>query len=321
MSEQNFYGSFHEAASDVLKHLHDRLGFELWMVTRTEGDDWIVLQTVDNGYGVRQGDVFRWSDSLCSQMVEGRGPRIAPCSTDVPIYAAAPIGRRMQIGAYVGVPLSLSDGRLFGTMCALHPEPRPAGVADELGSVELLARLLSNLLQAELKAAEEARATERAKLEAVTDQLTGLYNRRGWDQLLEAEESRCRRYGHPACAVSIDVDYLKVVNDTQGHIAGDQLLQRTAQAIADTIRSSDVAARIGGDEFAVLGVECDARGAQELVVRLQRAFRANEVQASMGLAACHPTDSFSAAWHLADLAMFDNKRMRSGRRILTEAIA
>jgi diguanylate cyclase (GGDEF)-like protein len=314
MTVQNFYSSFHEAATDVLKHLHDRLGFNLWMVTRAAGNDWIVLEAVDHGYGVKQGDVFKWAHSFCSRMVEGKGPRIAPCSADVPAYANAPIGRQVPIGAYVGVPLSCDDNQLFGTMCAIHPEPRPAWITDELRTVELYARLLSSLLQAELKTAEEARGAERARAEAMTDQLTGLYNRRGWQELIKAEESRCRRYGHPACLVSIDIDYLKIANDTQGHAAGDSLLCRAAHAIREPVRVSDLAARLGGDEFAVLAVECDEQNAQFLMHRLRQAFLAHNVHASLGLAICSPADTFEAVWNAADMAMYEEKRQRGSCR-------
>lgn len=76
------------------------------MVTRTEGEDWIVLPAEDRGYDVKEGDVFRWTDSFCSQMVEGRGPCIAPQSDLIPAYANAPIGQQVSIAAYVGLPLT-----------------------------------------------------------------------------------------------------------------------------------------------------------------------------------------------------------------------
>src|SRR5262245_11920788 len=104
------FPDFAAAAQGVLRLLHNRLGFDLWRVSRTEGEDWIVLRAEDHGYGVEDGTVFRWADSFCARMVEGQGPRIAPRSESVPAYAAAPIGRQVKIGAYVGVPLSRADG-------------------------------------------------------------------------------------------------------------------------------------------------------------------------------------------------------------------
>lgn len=102
--------NFQTAARSVLAFLHRRLGFDLWMVTRTEGEDWIVLQAEDHGYNVTDGTVFRWADSFCSQMVKALGPRIAARSDDIPAYASARIGQQVKIGAYVGVPLRRADG-------------------------------------------------------------------------------------------------------------------------------------------------------------------------------------------------------------------
>lgn len=306
------FADFGAAASAVLAFLHTRLGFDLWMVTRTEGDDWIVLQKEDYGYGVKEGTVFRWADSFCSQMVLGRGPRIAPRSAAVPAYATAPIARQVTIGAYVGVPLRRGDGSLFGTLCAIHPAPQPDIIATDLPLVELLAALLSTILETDLHASEQARQAERAQYEALSDALTGLYNRRGWDQLLAAEDSRCHRYGHPACVVSIDLDGLKAVNDTEGHASGDALIGRAGSALRASVRQQDIVARVGGDEFAVLGVECDRSGADVLVQRLRAALVDAHVDASIGFAMRTPPGGLAQAWQEADAAMYVCKRQRKG---------
>ncbi len=286
------------------------------MVTRTSGEDWIVLEATDHGYGVEKGNVFRWADSFCSLMVQGRGPRIAPCSDNIVAYAAAPIGQLVKIGAYVGVPMTLDDGQLFGTLCAIHPSPRPDWIVDQLPQVELMARLLTSILQGELKTAEQTRLAERSQQEALLDQLTGLYNRRGWDRFVELEEERCKRYGHPACMISLDLDGLKTVNDTLGHQAGDDLIQRAAAAIQSTIRLHDVAARIGGDEFAILATECDLRGSRELMTRLEAALHRNSVKASIGAELCLRNRPFQDSWNLADRDMYQTKRERTGRQLL-----
>ncbi len=305
---------FVSASQAVLAYLHKRLGFDLWMVTRTEKKDWIVLQTEDHGYGVKEGTVFKWADSFCSQMVLGRGPRIAPRSDEVPAYAEAPIGKQVIIGAYVGVPLMGQDGSLFGTLCAIHPAPQPPIVVSELPLVELLARLLISILISDLKMAEHARHAERTQAQAMTDALTGLFNRRAWDNLTAAEDERCNRFGHPACVLMVDLDGLKHVNDTKGHGEGDDLLRSAAQAIQSAVRSPDAVARLGGDEFAVLGVECDAAGAREMFQRVDRALSAAGIQASLGLAVRDHRLGLAHAVQTADQAMYANKKERRAGR-------
>jgi diguanylate cyclase (GGDEF)-like protein len=286
------------------------MGFGLWMVTRTEGEDWIVLQTEDHSYGVAEGTVFRWTDSFCSRMVEGRGPRVAPDSDSVPAYAAAPIGRQVKIGAYVGVPLLRGDGGLFGTLCAIDPLPQPEAITKEQELIELLAALLSTILQAELNAVEEGRRAERAEDEALTDVLTKLYNRRGWDRLLAAEEERCRRYGHRACIVVADLDDLKRINDSLGHAAGDAIIARVGALLREASRSQDVVARLGGDEFGILGVECDRRGAEALLTRTRTAFENAGIEVSLGLALRESVGGLTAAWSQADQSMYADKKER-----------
>jgi len=301
---------FDSAARAVIAFLHQRLGFGLWMVTRTEGDDWIVLQTEDHGYNVAPGTVFRWADSFCSRMVQGQGPRVAPDSTQVPVYAAAPIARQVAIGSYIGAPLYKEDGSLFGTLCAIDPERQPAAITQEQELVELLAALLSTILQAELKTVEAVRQRERLQVEAYTDPMTALYNRRAWDSLLAREEERCRRYGPPAYVIAVDLDELKRVNDTLGHAAGDELIIRAAGALRQAARESDVVARIGGDEFVILAVECDRAGADAIVARLRAALAEAKVSASIGMAARAQVGGLHEAEAMADQRMYEEKRAR-----------
>ena len=302
------YRDFEAAARAVISFLHDRLGFGLWMVTRTEGDDWIVLQSEDHGYGVGPGKVFRWADSFCSRMVQGQGPRVAPDSNVVAAYASAPIAREVSIGAYMGAPLYREDGSLFGTLCAIDPERQPETIAREQAVVDILASLLSTILQEELKLNEALRKGERLEVEAHTDSLTALYNRRAWDKLLAREEERCRRYGHPAFVIACDQNELKRVNDTLGHATGDDLIIRAAGALRQAAREADVVARIGGDEFVILAVECDHAGAAALVARLRTALAQANVSASIGVASRSPVGGLEVAKNMADQRMYEEKQ-------------
>ena len=309
---------FSSAGQAVIRFLHERLGFNLWMVTRTEEDDWIVLQTEDHGYNIKPPAVFRWADTFCSQMVSGRGPRIAPRSSRVPAYASAPIGRQIRIESYMGVPISNADGSLFGTLCAIHPAPQPEEITQELPLIELLASMLSGILAAELRAVENERRVERAQSEAETDFLTKLYNRRGFDRLLDVEERRCVRYGHPASVIAVDLDGLKMVNDMQGHGAGDELICRAATALRQTARESNVVARIGGDEFLILAVGSEESTANVLVERIRANLAEVRVEASIGMASRSPALDLEQVRHAADHAMYRDKSERKRRFVRSE---
>jgi diguanylate cyclase len=301
---------FDSAGHAVLTYLRHRFDFGLWMLTRIEGDDFIVLQTEDQSYGVKPGKVFRWADTFCSQMVNGNGPHVAPNSNRIPAYRTAPIAKDVPIQAYVGVPLQNADGGVFGTLCAIDQAPQPEAIRQEQPLLELLAALLSQILQADLRAAEETRRMQYLEAAAHTDPLTSLFNRRAWDDLLAREEERCKRYGHPTAVVSIDLDELKTTNDTQGHAAGDVLLKRAASALRKSVREIDIVARLGGDEFAVIAVECNHAAINALVKRIRENLAADAIGASLGVCARMHDGTLTRAWEDADELMYAEKKQK-----------
>jgi diguanylate cyclase (GGDEF)-like protein len=120
---------------------------------------------------------------------------------------------------------------------------------------------------------EQRRALEQAQSEARTDPLTGLANRKAFEEQLSLLTAIARRYGGPMALMLFDVDGLKQVNDSQGHAAGDAALVHFASVLRGAPRESDLAARVGGDEFAVLLPQTDSRGAGVLAERVRQALQ------------------------------------------------
>jgi diguanylate cyclase (GGDEF)-like protein len=114
----------------------------------------------------------------------------------------------------------------------------------------------------------QVRAEEFERM-ALIDPLTGLYNRRVATERLASEASRSQRHGHPLTVVSLDLDKFKQINDTYGHLAGDQVLKEFSARLHSAIRLSDFAARMGGDEFLVLLPECSTAQVDILLARLR----------------------------------------------------
>ncbi len=309
------FPDFESASAQVLQLLQSRFGLGLWMVTRAVGSDQVVLATriaPDSGYDVAPGTSLSWDGSLCAAMVAGRGPSVAPRAAEVPAYAAAPNRSHVAIEAYVAVPLLRDDGELFGTLCGFDAAPQPDSLREAEPLMALLARLLATVLRLDLERDRQWRRAERAEVDAGSDALTGLANRRTWDVVLAAEEARSRRYGHPASVIVIDLNDLKTVNDTRGHAAGDDLLRSCARVLAATARDNDLVARLGGDEFTVLAVETDATGAQATLDRVRGALRAEGIRAAAGLGVRASDGSLAAAWQEADRAMYADKAAEPG---------
>ena len=298
----------------ALRLLRQQAPLDIWMVTRVDDESLVVLDCTDNGYGLRPGHVLPYSASLDWRMVHGQGPRVAPRVTDVAAYATAGVTQVMPVCAYVGVPLTV-DGEVFGTLSAYDPLPQPDTLVAVLPLVETLATMLANVVALELRSTEVVRRAERAEVEAHVDPLTQLGNRLAWTKVLFEEEARCRRYGRPACVISVDLDGLKRMNDARGHDAGDRLLRSAAIVLRRVSRMCDQVARVGGDEFAVLAVEASELEGRQLLDRIATAFGHAGIEASLGMAVREGGATLEDAWKVADAAMYRHKRRRLQERV------
>jgi len=161
---------------------------------------------------------------------------------------------------------------------------------------------------------------------AFTDHLTGLANRRRFERQLEREVARTRRYGHPFCLLLLDVDHFKRVNDTYGHEGGDEALRRLGHVLQTGTRGVDTAARVGGEEFAVILTETDFAHGLEVAERLRQTVKetdipeASRVTISIGLAEF--SESMREGRELyaaADAALYEAKRQGRDRVVSSRA--
>ncbi|MFH1136091.1 MAG: diguanylate cyclase [Pseudomonadota bacterium] len=157
----------------------------------------------------------------------------------------------------------VAAGRTWGLL-GLYFDEKPRIEPDRL-------MLLENVALQSAQALFNAHQHEDALNMAVHDPLTGLMNRRGFDQIMRAEFEKVRRYGYNLSLITIDLDHFKSVNDRYGHEAGDEVLRLTARLIKNCVRAADVPARIGGEEFAVLLPNTRKKKALLLARRIQNA--------------------------------------------------
>lgn len=305
------FQDFNHAAEEIVATLRRVLGFDYWLVSRVVDPDWIVLRTFGEG-PFKPGDALTFSSTICSHMITGHGPTIASDIASVQQYAQALIHESHVIAAYAGAPLVV-NGEVFGVLCALDPVLRSDDAEKHTDLLATSARMLSTLLASQLKAEALQRRVERAEAEALIDELTSVYNRRGWDRLVRQEAVRAERYGRQNTVFLMDVDGLKGVNDRDGHLAGDTLLRRVAGAIQEVTRDNDIVARLGGDEFAMLAVETSAIDGQTLNERLDAAFERADVAVSIGRAHCSRHDDIAEAVGYADELMYEHKAHRAAR--------
>lgn len=132
------------------------------------------------------------------------------------------------------------------------------------------------------KEAEEDRDMLISELQHIsqTDGLTGLFNRQHLNKRISEEMERARRYGTPLSLIIFDIDYFKKINDSYGHIIGDRMLQSAASVIRDTLRTSDIAGRFGGDEFVIVLVQTELETGVQVAERLRTGIEKERVRTS-----------------------------------------
>ena len=159
------------------------------------------------------------------------------------------------------------------------------------------------------------------------DQLTGSLNRRGLDDVFERETARADRRGTPLCIAILDLDDFKKLNDTYGHIAGDAALKHLVKIVKDTLRSMDVIARFGGEEFLILMPETSVEAAATTMTRLQRELTKhfflhdNEkvlITFSAGVALRRPNEEQTELVKRADKAMYTAKQTGKNRVVTAD---
>ncbi len=199
--------------------------------------------------------------------------------------------------------LDVMPSTLLGRGTGIHTEPAVAGAEGDFDAIAKLCEIALTL--------------DRLRYESLHDPLTGLYNRRGFDEQLAAAVSRSLRYRWSFGLVVIDLDGFKAINDRIGHQGGDAVLRQVGQQLRQGLRSGDIAARVGGDEFALL-LHID--GPSSLTTILDRVHGhegfgdAGEVTWTTGLVMC-PDDAATVhdLYRVADRRLYEAKVIGNGR--------
>lgn len=180
--------------------------------------------------------------------------------------------------------------------------------------------LSDSLTRNYLLAHELQQRKDKAEHLARTDVLTGLNNRRAFAELAAKSVQFCQRHQRPASAIVLDIDHFKAINDSRGHLVGDQALQHIAHLLQTCVRKSDICARIGGEEFAVLLPDTELAAAVQVAEKIRQGIVRQPVKtadgpllitASLGVGCCDET--LDQLLQLADTAMYQAKQAGRNR--------
>ncbi|RUP35354.1 MAG: sensor domain-containing diguanylate cyclase [Curvibacter sp.] len=273
---------------------------------------------------IPEGLAVSWGDTLCKRALDEGQPFTSNVSD---CWGDSEAAKALGIETYVSTPVRLGDESLFGTLCAASTQSRlPSAEVERV--LVLFSTLIGQHIEREQLLRQLVQATEQLAQHARTDPLTGLINRRALLSELTRMLALCQRAGTRLLIAYIDLDGFKAINDTYGHEVGDKFLTEIAQRLKAGLRGEDLAARIGGDEFVVVGLgPSDASVAEQagekFSARISDATKGafelgseslDYAGASVGVAVVEASAADAEqALRLADKAMYECKRLRRTR--------
>ncbi|EAR61284.1 sensor domain-containing diguanylate cyclase [Neptuniibacter caesariensis] len=262
---------------------------------------------------LQQDSSWPWEmKSFCRKIIEtGKGLYVNDPANDAQWSDADPVCKG-PVRSYLGLPIYWPDGNLFGTICVIDTKK-----TDYDEPFLKLLEQFRDLINADLKMVYQY---EELKSLALTDELTGINNRRGFNHLAEQRLKDAHRFEKLIGIVFIDIDNMKITNDEHGHKAGDTCLTTVSDLLSMTSRDSDIIARVGGDEFLVMLLVEDESDIENFCSRLSEKFDQTarnktfleKTSLSFGHVIAHPKQNISLVSLIeqADKNMYTHKRAK-----------
>lgn len=234
---------------EMLVELTDLESAYLTTVDEARGVQNVIYSLNTGELNLPEGLEVPWEDTLCKRALdEGRmyTGNVAECWGD------SGAARELGIQTYVSTPVRFASGSLYGTLCAASRQSAQMP-QDAESALRLFAKIIAGFAEREQLLLSLQQANRELSSLVLLDALTGLPNRRGLTEELRRAIAQCRRNREWVLVGFLDLDKFKQINDQHGHEAGDALLCSLGKQLAASVRSSDMLARFGGDEFVIVG--------------------------------------------------------------------
>lgn len=273
--------------------------------------------------------------TFCHYSIASDSPLVLDDVTQDSVFNEVPTVQALGVRAYVGIPLVTTDGHIIGSFCAIDFKPKHWTERDidilsdlahstmrEMELRSLIQESTTNNLQLVAQMEEITELNQQLKVLNNTDPLTGMSNRRAFENRLHQELALIERRSMPLSLIVVDIDWFKKINDAFGHAAGDKVLQTVALLLTNCARVVDSVARIGGEEFALILPDTDADNALMIAERMRIAVASEawtdmQVTISVGTATLASHESASGLFVRADRAMYAAKE--NGRNQVVQA--
>lgn len=298
--------------------LSQKRGYIFTWIGVTEKNSKRVIPVAKAGFedGYLEAVKITWDDTDTGMGPTGRAiktkqPAVVRNTADDPSYKSWRCeATKRGYASYAAIPLIYGD-EVFGVLnvYSIHPN---AFDDEEMEILRMLAKSLAHALHS-------LETEEKLRKQAIRDGLTGLYNRIYFNERIQKEVERARRYKHPLSFVMMDVNNFKEINDRYSHIEGDEVLKQVAETLLNSVREIDIPFRYGGDEFLLVLPETEESGAQKVVERIKgklevlseerKSLGKPPVELSFGIATWRPETGkkWEEVLKESDLQMYENK--------------
>ena len=267
----------------------ERFGLDIGILAKIEGSQYEVqYKFCPDNIPLRQGDLFNLGETYCSITLKADRP-VGIEHVKESDRNKHPAYDKFGLESYIGVPVKL-DGKVYGTLNFSSPAPRERKFQDiDVDALQLMASWVSTELSRLHYVDQLKRANSQLEILVTRDSLTNLNNRRSFQSKIEQLANLSRRGHTPLSIVLLDIDHFKDYNDKYGHLDGDHILVELADILTKNCRDSDVIARFGGEEFAILLHNTNRQGAQQLCSEILQSLETHswekdKITASFGIA-------------------------------------
>jgi diguanylate cyclase (GGDEF)-like protein len=258
------------------------------------------------------------SMSFCQHVVRSAEPVIIQNARTDPLVKDRTLIDQLHTESYVGIPLTTSQGHVLGAFCVMDDHARTWS-EDEVNLIRDVAILAMTEVELRSEIMEHRKTEEVLRTMSLRDELTGLYNRRGFTEIAQQQVLLASRVGKRILLLYGDLDDFKLINDTHGHAEGDRALVAAAGILRVVFRKADLVARLGGDEFVGLALHSSDVVVSLIRSRLEAALRVHNSQGqpyslamSVGFADVtpEPGTTLEKLIEQADTELYREKRVR-----------
>lgn len=251
-------------------------GAPVALISFFEGDrQWVKARYSAGAYAEKLLELPRPGALEAQMHLPGQVLQVPDITTDERFVGYAPVRSGAKLRFFAAVPLYAPAGAVLGSLAVMDRRARQLS-PEQCMALETLARQVMELLEMRRTLIGLSEANAKLGQQNVTDALTGIPNRRAYDQKLTEEVSRAKRTGAPLSLLLVDIDNFKQYNDNFGHPAGDSALQSVARVLMSSLRPYDFLARYGGEEFVIILPSTDLNDAIVVAERVRGLVAASE---------------------------------------------